>query len=436
MKLSKFTQLTLTLALSSFAAKAQMVSGNIFLQGNHIEVGIGPRGNYGTDTSAPAGYHNTMATYTICGGTPHPLGLVADPAADGWTTGTPAAFGDYFLPGSPFEGWAIQSGSLRASLYGTVCTAPTGFTGSNTSYSSSGTSVSGTWDGMFDSLSIHKVTTLDTGALYFTTRVTITNISSAAKNDIYYLRTLDPDNDQTFSFNFATRNVIDYQLPNSLNATVVSSKGILYSSAYYAMGTVDTFAKCLIYSAWPLSAATTLDSVFNNTSTYLGTSYYGALDSMTNDVAIGIMFKIGHLASVDSAADSVGRTTSHPANSMTFTYFSSFGSAATDTAIVRLTPAVIPVDSSLSVHSISTVNEADIVIYPNPQANTLNAKGLAINDELTYYDLTGRQVIPALHAAVDGLNTFSIANLATGHYVLIVKDNTGTVKARIPVQKL
>ena len=36
------------------------------------------------------------------------LGFVADYGRDGWTVGTPAFSGDYFTPGSPFEGWGVE----------------------------------------------------------------------------------------------------------------------------------------------------------------------------------------------------------------------------------------------------------------------------------------------------------------------------------------
>jgi hypothetical protein len=440
-KLNSFLFAAACAIILSTSAQGQMVGNNVFLQGNHVEVGIGPRGNYGSDTTAPAGYHNSNVYYACFGGgTARPLGLLADPAADGWATGTPPLFGDFFLPGTPFEGWAIQSDTSRASAYGTSCTLATGLTGANTSYtvSGGGSVVSSTWDGMFDSLTIHKVTSLDTGALYFTTKVTITNISATAKNNIYYLRTLDPDNDQSQGGSFVTRNKIEYQLPNSLNATVVSATGTVYAAAYYAMGSVDTHAKCLIYSGWPISSHTGLDSVYNQSSTLLGASvYYGAHDTAISDIAIGIMFKVGHLAALDSAADSVGRTTSlHPANSLTFTYFSSFSGPATDSAIAHLTVHAPAIDSSyLEVGGISQTNSGEVKVYPNPHKNIINITGLAANDELLYYDMAGRLAAPPMLITTEGTSTLPTPNMPAGYYLLVIKDKSGVAKAKIPVQR-
>lgn len=79
-----------------------VIDGNVFLKGHYIEVGVGPCGSFGSNVGAPAGYHPRGADN-------HPLlGYVADVGKDGWSTGANGGFcGDYFVPGSPEEGWGL-----------------------------------------------------------------------------------------------------------------------------------------------------------------------------------------------------------------------------------------------------------------------------------------------------------------------------------------
>jgi hypothetical protein len=158
----------------SFGAQAQMVGTDVFLRGAYVEVGIGHLGYYGSDAAAPSGYHPHGSTK---------VGFVADPGMTGWSTGSSHYMGDYFLPGSPFEGWDLQvtSDAVRCQGYNTgssgsafVTSGGGPYTGANLSYSTSGSTVIGTWQGTIDSMTVTQVTTLDTNALYFTVAVTFT----------------------------------------------------------------------------------------------------------------------------------------------------------------------------------------------------------------------------------------------------------------------
>ena len=153
-------------------ANAQMVGSDVFLKGKYVEVGIGHLGYYGSDASAPTGYH----PHLYAGDTTDRLGFVADPLMTGWDTSSSSHYmGDYFLPGNPFEGWYLQAGTKRCQGYNTgidtsllVYRGITTASGGNTAYTTSGSTVSGTWTGAIDSIGISQVTTLDTNALFFT----------------------------------------------------------------------------------------------------------------------------------------------------------------------------------------------------------------------------------------------------------------------------
>ena len=434
-----------SLAVCSNNASAQLVDCNVFLQGKYVEIGISASGAYGSSAVAPAGYHGNSAgsQYLACSTTSltGSLGFVADPAMDGWAVGTPPYYGDYFLPGTPFEGWAIEiNGGARSDAFNTDASGFTnGLTGTNTSYVASGSTVSGIWTGSLDSLNIQQVTTLDTNNLYFTVTVTLTNTSSAPMNNIYYLRSQDPDNDEVQSGNYATNNKIQYQEPSALHTAVVTATGTVDTIAYTALGTADSNAKCFIYSNWaPYPAASvSIASMYNETATGLGTSYYAVgASSIDQDIAIGLAFFVPHLSGVDSATDSVGRATSaaglHPANSARFTYFFAFSRSATDSAI-NATTAVIDT-TTLSIKNINTTTA--ISVYPNPSKDIINITSLTTTDQLALYDMMGRVVTQNWKINTTGTNTFFMGNVPMGAYILMVTDSNGAVVARLPLRKL
>jgi hypothetical protein len=427
--------LTFCITCTVLQASAQIDSCNVFLQGNHVEVGISPVGSYGSSVGAPAGYHGNVTDGSIynssCGhystGSNH-LGFVADIDKDGWTVGTPAYFGDYFLPGSPYEGWemAIGGSVVKAINTDSTFTGTLSASGSNISYSNIGGVITSTWQGMVDSVQLTQVTTIDSGNLFFTTQVTLTNLSVSPVNDIYYFRSLDPDNEEVQTGTFTTINTIAHQSPDT---TVVTATGTTYSTDILGLGTTDTSAHCLVYADWPLPDTTLLSSVYNQTYSGVGTLYaQGASDTV--DFAIGLVFSIPHLATVDSAADSVARTTAsagmHPANSATFTFFYSFGKAGMDSALSTLSKQA---STSLAIKNINAATE--VKVYPNPTANFINVTGLNPGDQLSLIDMMGRtSALPG-----NGTSRYSISNFVPGNYILVITDADGNVRSRIRVQK-
>nr|MBA3830199.1 hypothetical protein [Taibaiella sp.] len=311
----------LCLMLLAHSVFAQLDSCNAFLGGSFIEVGVNTNGAYGSSVSAPPGFHpkgGSSVTNTCypsnCVPFGNGLGFVADPAKDGWTVGTPPYFGDYFLPGTPQEGWSLQADSFRIdgwngsagcggnafAYYGSKRIEP-GF--ANVKYSVQGKLKTTIWTGIFDSLNIIQTTIMDTTSVYFTVYVEIHNISTVAKHNIYYLRTLDPDNDEPEpGGGFTTVNTIEYQLPNTKGATLVSGVGQSSSLAYLGLGTLDCRARCFIINIglFPSSGygnGNGLDAMYNNGTGLDGvtTTAYKYSGTNTSDQGIGLAFKLGDL---------------------------------------------------------------------------------------------------------------------------------------------
>ena len=70
------------------------VEDDIFLQGTFVSIGISGSGSFGTFNDAPSGFVRDGQ-----------LGYIFDD--DGLGIGDPAATGDFFLPGSPEEGFTV-----------------------------------------------------------------------------------------------------------------------------------------------------------------------------------------------------------------------------------------------------------------------------------------------------------------------------------------
>jgi gliding motility-associated-like protein len=308
---------------------AQMVDGNVFLQGKYVEIGIAPIGAYGSSagTLPPSGYHPSRAA----GGE---LGFIADAAMDGWDVGEPNYVGCYFVPGDPQEGWDVQingvwnrawRGSFPPVGSGTGLSfsgTPLTLDGANTDYYVSGSKKVGVWEGSMGNLQIRQTTELDTNKVYFIVKVDLKNTGTTPLENIYYDRTVDPDQESSTPApggswgTSSTINTIVYQPDPSATSEdamkcLVSASGVNWGDAtYLGLGAVDCRAKCYILPSGlnpdPTIAGVDLETIYNETapgSPWGGGSYlYEKNASVTNDIGIGLVFNIGTLMPGDSTS--------------------------------------------------------------------------------------------------------------------------------------
>jgi hypothetical protein len=228
-------------------SSAQMSVTSIFLQGAFVEVAINECGVYGSDEEPPIGPFGEYHDVNWNG-----LGYVADHEQDGWDVSTepgqPIFCGDYFTPGSPEEGWAIQIGDSVFENHNLRCygytltlidTLPDMF-GANVSYTDSAGIKSGVWEGTltWDSilLTIRQTTYLPDSALFFISKVEIINESPVNLTDVYYMRNVDPDQDVDWCGEYSTTNAIISNTPSS-DTSYVTSIG---DECGCFMGTIST----------------------------------------------------------------------------------------------------------------------------------------------------------------------------------------------------
>lgn len=281
MKSLKFLKLHLAfLLLFNFSVNSQIILGNAFLQVDHVEIGVNQHGVFGSSTAAPTGYHPKTIDGSLN------LGFVADPEKNGWTVGNPAYYGDFFVPGIPQEGFAVE---FNGTTYRNFNSGTFNIPGANISHNTDASGVTSVWQGSVSGLQINQKTIAPQNEVFFVVRVELTNTTAADMNNVYYMRTLDPDNDVTLSTNFATLNSIIYDLPNPQNNTLVSAKGTIFTNCFLGLGTKDCRANSFILTSGLNPQLTRPISDYHN-ETANETVYSGVF---SGDVAIGITYNIG-----------------------------------------------------------------------------------------------------------------------------------------------
>lgn len=272
---------------------AQMGDDAVFLQGCFIEVAISDCGAYGTSEDPPTGPYGDYHEINWNG-----LGFIADHEKDGWTTATgsgePDFCGDYFSPGSPEEGWAIQIGSdiwenhyIGCYGYGSFSGGPD-IDGDVIDYIDATGTKQGIWQGTLDDggyeLTITQTTTFPNGALFFLTGVEICNDGSTDISDLYYMRNVDPDQDLDHCGTFGTENEVIYNPPTDDTALVTAIGDIC--DCYLGIGAIDSRAR-VSYGNFFISPATPEGGWMGD----IGEGYYDS-GSISCDCGMQISFQL------------------------------------------------------------------------------------------------------------------------------------------------
>ncbi|SNB47923.1 HYR domain-containing protein [Geobacter sp. DSM 9736] len=205
------------ISLVLFAAASHLLAGapcaEVFLKGNYIEVGVHNSGSFGTSTSPPASFHSYGRR----------LGFIADPAKDGWSVGNPPATGDFFVPGSPEEGWSVQWTDALGEKnlfhnYGLMSQVQVPVT--SLAETSSGDTKSALWvgtaNGREGKLDVTQNVSFNVNDLFFTMNVVFTNTGTSTLHALKYMRNVDPDQEVELPYgDFTTRNWVEAQPPRS-----------------------------------------------------------------------------------------------------------------------------------------------------------------------------------------------------------------------------
>ena len=398
---------------------AQIVNCNAFLKGNYVEAGINWNGAFGSSTRPPVGYHadtlGGLYNAAECGGVvtaDTALGFVTDPNKDGWYVGSPAYYGDLIMAGgSPQEGWSyigdVGAGPVQLNSWNHDALSFDSLNGASCAhqeYTDTGGVITTKWQAVVGGVYITQITILDTAKLYIRVKMYIDNTALTPVNNVYYMRTINPHNDELLSHNGATINKIEYQTPDTLNRAIVSARGTMENDAYVVLGTNDYRAEAFIDKTSPLPDATTIDNIyFMDMSNY----YYAQHDSVIANTSIGLVFNIGSLSS--GASDS-------------FSFVYGFRQDVVDSVLGVTSVA----------NNIDQYSKIQLKVFPNPTTGYFKIAGTTIGDNIAVYDVTGRKVAEYV---AGNAGAYSLGDIARGTYFIVVADRNGVIKGRIPIQK-
>lgn len=283
-------------------ARSASSSGNLFLGGNFIELGISRVGNFGTSVSKPAGFYGTNDSR---------VGMSVD--YDGFNCGKNFPI-DFFLPGSPEERFAVGAK----------------FTGDSTAMTMgvsdlAGVSASNITGSLAEMITRTSITNLSTGttlrakivtnflrtggtplmevtqdisfeenAMYFSNVVTIKNTSSTEFSSTRFMRSFDPDNTVFQGGSYSTENTVVAQYSTNSYSAVRAQTTSNSDKIYVEFG---SRAPIVFYSSDPLARAGAFG--FANSNPYATEAYdspRATNSSVVADAGITMNLEYGTLA--------------------------------------------------------------------------------------------------------------------------------------------
>lgn len=175
-------------ALQSARSYTNVSTGDVFLGGAYIEIGISKYGSFGTTSgqSKPVGFYGTASRNHI--------GMSSNAAGFGETPDTRI---DYFLPGNPEERWAVgyKVGGTPTTASNAFLNSSTGISNNTVTNQSSGSQLKATSIGTLNAkLEVTQVITFEEGDKYFKNTVTLKNVGDSSIDSVRFMRTFDPDN--------------------------------------------------------------------------------------------------------------------------------------------------------------------------------------------------------------------------------------------------
>ncbi len=259
---------------------AQIVGTTGYIIGSHVEIGVDGTGGFeGASGAAPVGTH-FRGGFGL-------NGFVANPQLDSWANYN----GDFFTPGSPENGWGLQVGGVN---YSNNCVGEFAINGSLTNYTHILDCYNLDWEGTA-LLGSNVIKTkinyfLQENDLFYTTTIVLTNNSTTTIPLMYYYRNVDPDNNESISFDFDTHNTIEDQAggPSGCQLACVSGSQVsvpgVSSDSYLAFAAVGADYR-VSYGGFSNRSAS---DIWNGTGGLTGTV------GSTNfaDEAISLAFKI------------------------------------------------------------------------------------------------------------------------------------------------
>lgn len=223
--------LLLTFFLSANLCFAQLeaheIDGEGWAKGDFVEIGINAKGVYGAQTvNRPPSFHDNREINNFL------FGFVANPLQDGWVDYD----GDFFTPGSPEEGFAIEIDGVNYNNNNEVFASQIpgevkGVTVLSSDCFEDTAQIA--WEGNVQGLNIKRYYSVTKDGLFIQMTTVVKNTSTETKSNVFFMHNVDPDNNQTLS------GVFDTDLRLTSQASSPTDNICLVTASQNGMGTVD-----------------------------------------------------------------------------------------------------------------------------------------------------------------------------------------------------
>lgn len=382
---------TQSLAISQYdglfalpGAHSNTTSGQVFIGGNYIEVGIQTNGKFGA-SPAPSGFLGRQ------GGLNAGIGMVGD--ADGFGTGTDLRV-DYFMPGSPEEGfyagYKIAGVATTGKNFASTVT-------DTTSGNTLGAQVVGTIGG---NLRVTQDISFNVDDKFFKNIVTLSNIGAVSLDNVRFMRSFDPDNTVDLSGSYNTINKIERTIAAGDGVAVVSATSSSGDNYYNISGNKQ--AKILYYTSDARAKGSYGSAGLAPSGIYDSNIYDSAPakdSNLTVDAYISIAVDVGTLAA--------GAST-------TFTYYTSLDNRDISTILGEIASADNKTLAAINEDPSSNSGQTVTAIFNSPVAitsiNNTNGSWQYSPDGNTWSDFSG--------TTGSNVNIETTARLLSGSYFI------------------
>lgn len=218
-------------------ARSAEVSGDIFLGGDFIELGLSESGSFGTVSNAPSGFRTSLGSNQI-GMTADLDGFCATP---GDNVDRPI---DFFMPGTEEERWTVgfELAGVQKRASFSKLTSDSLSTGLSATHETQNLSTgdllraqvtSTISDSSGDLLNVYAIHSFEKSDAYYSTTVYFQNLSGQTLTNVRYMRSFDPDNLQFDGGGYDTTNTVLSQRGNvdlssdvTVDASIVQAKAL------------------------------------------------------------------------------------------------------------------------------------------------------------------------------------------------------------------
>lgn len=259
------------LSLIAPAVFGQIEGTNAFLFSPTVEIGIHNGGFEGSSVRPTFPDHWR--------GGPNAIGFYSDPNETGWIDYD----GDYYLPGYPENSFGIQidgTDYLNGYAAGVAITP----TLAVHDYAVIGKCKIVEWDGIVGGIEVHMLYKMDTTRSYYIVDVTLTNTNPIAKNNVYFYKTFDPDNNQYIGWGFSTMNQVEHEPDPFCPKSLVHAAQYSAWTSYVGFGAIDANTRVSRGGF----AVTSGSDIYNGTGGLIGVE---ELTETPGDAAISISHK-------------------------------------------------------------------------------------------------------------------------------------------------